>query len=635
MKHCLILVLIVTVSTIRINSQAVIDQRAKDGEKYLYLNFVVNAHDFTEPAQACKTLMRAARLFHDRGVKADFYFVEQLITNIVQFYPWFPDSLRTLGMGINLHHRAPHILSFKSSYINNLAKKPLDTLVQVLESYEKYRLDLVTGGYHQSHSGGYQFVKESFGEAPFTVSTGESGPTSKMGRADVIACKKMGAGGLLVFHEEGSDPDYPFYYSQGMLIRPVDFSVTRWTAGSQTEDEFWWEKIGTPDEYYYSPARYLGEKMGTINNSRLNFANAIIHETDFHYNLPPWRACYYSDSMSTVPYSAPFDTSRSAFWIRTNSEEHEERLWSYYDSLIAYAAAHPNIKTVIMKELNTMISSVIEREFSADQISAVANTIVSANPATFPPRFFNPAGDFLSLADAYYVLTRSLAEYFSSGALPSVVSTMDINGPFDTTVVDLSTLTPLDTASIRQAVIYNDSLFSHYGATDRALSRIPSSVVTAGFPGCNPLEYLYIAAAAYKNIRETGSTGSVTPKSITYTSKQIYQNPVKWGEKPARRVSVTGIEDETAPLPSGFEVSSAYPNPFNPSTSFKVRIVETGPVEVNVFDIHGQLVKSDTFHSSAGEFEYRFSGDELSSGVYLFRFLNGKNIIARKSVLIK
>ncbi|MBK6681086.1 MAG: hypothetical protein IPG53_14205 [Ignavibacteriales bacterium] len=51
--------------------------------------------------------------------------------------------------------------------------------------------------------------------------------------------------------------------------------------------------------------------MNSINNNQLNFANAIIHETDFHYNLPPWRACYYSDSMSTVPLQAPFDTSRT------------------------------------------------------------------------------------------------------------------------------------------------------------------------------------------------------------------------------------------------------------------------------------------------------------------------------------
>ncbi len=635
MKAFLIVVLIVFILSNPVTSQTVIDQRAKDGEKYLYLNFVVNAHDFTEPAQAYKTLMRAAHLFHSRGVKADFYFVEQLITNIVQFYPWFPDSLRMLGMGINLHHRAPHILSFKSSYINNLAKKPLDTLVQVLDSYEKYRLDLVTGGYHQAHSGGYQFVKESFGEAPFTVSTGESGPTSKMGRADVIACKRMGAGGILVFHEEGSDPDYPFFFSQGLLIRPVDFSVTRWTAGSQTEDEFWWEKIGTPDEYHYSPARYLEGKMGSINSTRLNFANAIIHETDFHYNLPPWRACYYSDSMSTVPYSAPFDTSRSAFWIRANPADHEERLWSYYDSLITYAASQPHIKTVIMKELNSMINPDLNRDFTADQVYVVANSIVSANAATFPPRFFNPAGDYLSVADAYYTLTRSLAEFFSTGSLPSVVSTMDINGPFDTIVVDISNLSQLDSLSIRKAVLYNDSLFTHYASTDPSVSRIPSSIVTGGFPGCNPLEYLYIIATAYKNIRETGSTGRVTPKSIQYTSKQIYQNPVKWGEKPARRISLTGIEDEVPPVPAGFEVSSAYPNPFNPSTSFKLDVSAPGVIEVTVFDIHGQLVKSEILNSGSGQAEYRFTGESLASGMYLFRFQYGKNIITRKSILIK
>lgn len=635
LNRILVLLLIALSVSGRVLPQATINQRAKDGDRYLYLNFVVNSHDFTEPAQACKTLMRAAHIFNSHGVKADFYFVEQLITNIVQFYPWFPDSLKVLGMGVNLHHRAPHILSFKSSYISNLAKKPLDTLVYVLDSYEKYRLDLVTGGYNQAHSGGYKFVKEMFDEAPFTVSTGESGPTSNMGRADIIACKNMGARGLLLFHEDGSDADYPLFYSQGMLLRPVDFSITRWTAGSQTGDEFWWEKIGTPDEYYYAPARYLASKMASIDNSKLNFANAIIHETDFHYNLPPWRACYYSDSMSTVPYQAPFDTSRTAFWIRTNPGDHEERLWAYYDSLVSYAASNPYIKTYIMKDLPAMLAEDIERSVSAAQLHSLASKIVTANAGTFPPRFFTTGSDHFSVADAYYGLTRSLSEYFTRGSLPGVVTTADINGPFDTTVVNLSTTTPVDSVALKKGVLHCDSLFNHYAATNPFYSRIPSVIGVSDFPSMNPLEYLYVVASAYRNIYQTGTTGVVTPKSISFTNKQIYTNPAKWTEKPARRVAVTGIEAENPPLPAVFKVSQNYPNPFNPATTFQLRLPPGEECSVAVYNAGGELVRSEVVTPTAGEVKYTFDGAEAASGVYFFRFSAGESVVFRKSILIK
>lgn len=635
MNRLLITFLLIILIFNPVFSQTIINQREKDGEKYLYLNFVVNAHDFTEPAQACKTLMRAAHTFNNHGVKADFYFVEQLITNIVRFYPWFPDSLKTLGMGINLHHRAPHILSFKSSYINNLAKKPLDTLVYVLDSYEKYRLDLVTGGYNSSFTGGYKYVKEVFNQSPFTVSTGESGPTSTMGRADIIACKSMGASGLLLFHEEGSDPDYPLFYSQGMLLRPVDFSITRWTAGSQPDDEFWWEMIGTPDETEYSPARYLASKMNSINNNQLNFANAIIHETDFHYNLPPWRACYYSDSMSTVPLQAPFDTSRTNFWIRTNSELQEERLWSYYDSLVAYAASNPNIRTYIMNDLKSIISLDLERSVSINQVYNIANTITSSNPNNFPPRFFTIGGDHFSIADAYYTITKSLSEYLATGSLPGSVTTVDINGPFDTTVVNLSSLLPIDSLSVQKAVEFNDSLFTYYASNNKFLSRIPSSVITAGFPSANPLEYLFIAASALKNIYETGGIGSIIPKSISYTNKPIFQNPSKWSEKPARRISVTSVEDENPSIPDVFQVSQNFPNPFNPSTSFKINLSGAGVCDVQIYDISGKQIHSELIATDGSELVYNFNGEDIASGVYLFKFSFNNNVILKKAILIK
>ena len=38
--------------------------------------------------------------------------------------------------------------------------------------------------------------------------------------------------------------------------------------------------------------------------------------------------------------------------------------------------------------------------------------------------------------------------------------------------------------------------------------------------------------------------------------------------------------------PNSFKISRAYPNPFNPSTSFDINVVNTGYVSVSVYDLN-------------------------------------------------
>ena len=63
---------------------------------------------------------------------------------------------------------------------------------------------------------------------------------------------------------------------------------------------------------------------------------------------------------------------------------------------------------------------------------------------------------------------------------------------------------------------------------------------------------------------------------------------------------------------------SAYPNPFNPSTSIRLNLFEASTVDLNLYSVTGEFVKSIFSEASlqVGQFEYRFDGYELSSGVY-------------------
>jgi hypothetical protein len=72
--------------------------------------------------------------------------------------------------------------------------------------------------------------------------------------------------------------------------------------------------------------------------------------------------------------------------------------------------------------------------------------------------------------------------------------------------------------------------------------------------------------------------------------------------------------------PEGMNLVSAYPNPFNPTTTLSVELGQTGPVQLSVYNVNGQLVQTlvDGMMES-GRHELGFNGAALSSGIYLAR----------------
>ena len=72
--------------------------------------------------------------------------------------------------------------------------------------------------------------------------------------------------------------------------------------------------------------------------------------------------------------------------------------------------------------------------------------------------------------------------------------------------------------------------------------------------------------------------------------------------------------------PIGFHLSVAYPNPFNPSTTFALDIPETGHVVVDVLDMLGRRVSVlQDGNVLAGAYTLRFDARDLPSGVYIVR----------------
>lgn len=77
-------------------------------------------------------------------------------------------------------------------------------------------------------------------------------------------------------------------------------------------------------------------------------------------------------------------------------------------------------------------------------------------------------------------------------------------------------------------------------------------------------------------------------------------------------------------LPSEFSLEQNYPNPFNPSTSIRYDIPSKSFVTLKIFNTLGEEIKSlVNENKSAGSYEVKFDGSNLSSGVYFYRITAG------------
>lgn len=76
--------------------------------------------------------------------------------------------------------------------------------------------------------------------------------------------------------------------------------------------------------------------------------------------------------------------------------------------------------------------------------------------------------------------------------------------------------------------------------------------------------------------------------------------------------------------PAGFGLLSAYPNPFNPSTSIAFAIAETGKISLTVYNLNGQQV-AELYEGflSAGNHSFNWNAAGNASGIYFIR-LNGE-----------
>jgi hypothetical protein len=114
-----------------------------------------------------------------------------------------------------------------------------------------------------------------------------------------------------------------------------------------------------------------------------------------------------------------------------------------------------------------------------------------------------------------------------------------------------------------------------------------------------------------------------------------FLNTLTDGYDPALDQAVDEPALETA-LPVELSMVSAYPNPFNPSTTIRYQLSGRSQVSLRVYDTTGRVaaVLVDGWRE-AGAHEVTFDGSNLPSGVYVFRLSAGSWSESGKLALVK
>lgn len=99
--------------------------------------------------------------------------------------------------------------------------------------------------------------------------------------------------------------------------------------------------------------------------------------------------------------------------------------------------------------------------------------------------------------------------------------------------------------------------------------------------------------------------------------------------------STTAVEETDLSIPEGFVLESAYPNPFNPTTTVRFTVAESQNVTMTLVDALGRHVADlHRGYAEAGRSEsIRIDGSNLPSGTYTVR-LEGESILGTTRVVL-
>jgi len=160
-----------------------------------------------------------------------------------------------------------------------------------------------------------------------------------------------------------------------------------------------------------------------------------------------------------------------------------------------------------------------------------------------------------------------------------------------------------------------------------------------------------LSPAARRTITATGITGipagmGAVLKWDDGTVVQLREGQqIAVPEKSSSAQLIVGTDEylsgQQVAVPGMYALLQNYPNPFNPSTTIRFAIPSAGRVQMTVYNIIGQRVKTLVDEDrAAGEYVVEWNGNDengrpVASGIYFYRLKSGSFDQTHKMTLLK
>jgi len=138
-----------------------------------------------------------------------------------------------------------------------------------------------------------------------------------------------------------------------------------------------------------------------------------------------------------------------------------------------------------------------------------------------------------------------------------------------------------------------------------------------------------------------GHGNSNSPKSYSFTDKNIsgsskFYYRLKQIDNDGH-FEYSDIVEVDLNIPAKFVLEQNYPNPFNPSTTIRFAFEESTFAALKVYNVVGEEV-AELFKGTADAgriYSLNFDASDLSSGIYFYKLISGKNVAVKKMILLR
>ena len=139
------------------------------------------------------------------------------------------------------------------------------------------------------------------------------------------------------------------------------------------------------------------------------------------------------------------------------------------------------------------------------------------------------------------------------------------------------------------------------------------------------------------SVKASGNSSS--PKIYSYIDKNIISGKYNYRLKMVDQngsYKYSEIVYIEAAIPTKFELSDAFPNPWNPTTTIRYQLPTNSLVTIKIFDALGKEITTLVNEiKPAGNYSLILNSKNLSSGVYYYQMIAGNFIETKKIILLK